>query len=124
MKDSCLIIVSHGSKNKAWLKPVEKLTFSLKKKFGKTGVHTAYLENVKPDLKTVLGKLASTRTITILPLFISCGNHIKNDIKKDIIKHKKHYKNTKINLLPSLGENPGFETLVISCCLRKFLNLH
>ena len=112
MQKPCLVIVSHGSKNKAWLKPVKKLIYSLRKKFGKTRIHVAYLENVEPDLKTVLNSLGDMKTINILPMLISCGNHVKNDIRKDIAKYKNRHKNIKLNLLPSLGENPGFEDFI------------
>lgn len=120
MKKSCLIIVSHGSKNKAWLKPVKKLINSLKKKFSRDEVHIAYLENAEPDLKTVLNTLTNMKRITILPLFISCGNHVKNDIRNDIAKYKRRHRNMKINLFPSLGENPGFEDFIEKIALPCF----
>ncbi|GEM_PF-6000642 len=112
MKKTCLVIVSHGSKNKAWLKPINNLVYFLKRKHSKNKIFVAYLENTKPGLDSILSSLNNIKTINILPLFISCGNHVKKDIRKIILSYRKCHKNTTINLLPSVGENPDFQILV------------
>lgn len=80
-------------------------------------VRTAYLESMRPSLNEAVTKLRSSgvKRITIVPLFIGSGAHIKNDIPKLVGSHP----GIKIVIEPPIGEQPRVIEAIAAAIARK-----
>ena len=103
-----LILIAHGSKNKAWVKPLQNIYTSFKKAESSKSIQLSYLEFCRPTLEEAFKKAvkAGYKDILILPMFMANGNHTKRDIPQKINSFKKLNPKTKIKLLPAVGEHP------------------
>ena len=116
-----LILLAHGSKHPEWTKPFEKLKSKLQKKLGRNNVFLAYIEHPKYSLINTLSKEVknSENDITILPLFMSEGNHTKKDIPNTIKKISKKSSNLKIKILKPIGINNQVVELMYKIALES-----
>ncbi len=121
-KISCFILIAHGSKEKKWNSHLKKLLVKLRQEAGQNTIMLAYLSPQKPNLLDIVKKLNNDSVLFVLPLFIGPGKHISCDIPNEIKVIKKKYKKVKIKLLPTIGENEGFISLLANIIKRDETN--
>ncbi len=112
--DSCLILIAHGSRNPNWLVPFQKLTDDLKKDEGGDRVHLCFMEFASPSLQEMAEQL-HRQGITharLLPLFLASGSHLAEDVPAALKELKAQFPSLQIELLPPIGEDPGFAELL------------
>src|SRR5476649_477561 len=114
MKQSCLVLLAHGSKNPNWLKPFEKLASDLKRDAGEDKVSLCFMENAAPSLQQMAQQLSNngTQHFRVLPLFMATGNHLQQDIPAQIADLRRQFPELEIELLPPVGEHPLFLDLM------------
>ncbi len=61
---------------------------------------------MEPALDAAVAKLALAghKSITIAPLFMAQGGHLKNDLPKILDAIRADHRDTEINLLPAIGD--------------------
>jgi sirohydrochlorin cobaltochelatase len=110
MLNTCLILLAHGSPDPRWRAPFEKLAATLKAELGAKRVKLAYLEFVAPSLEDVAGELAREGEgqcrLRILPLFMSGGGHVAQDIPALVAALSWKYPEIEAEILPPVGEDP------------------
>ena len=103
------ILLAHGSRDKSWKRPFEKLlekcvNSSTEKKFC-----LCYLELCDPKIEEVVKDLADNypkiSTIKIHPLFLSAGIHVNEDMQEILSNLQKTYLNIKFYLNDVIGKN-------------------
>ena len=102
---SFTILLAHGSSNQEWSTTFEKMTAAACTNH--KNVSVAYMELSTPSMDDVIRKAAATgfKNITIVPLFLAAGKHLKLDIPKKLDKLKGEL-NINYKLLPAIGEHP------------------
>ena len=102
---SFTILLAHGSSNQEWSTTFEKMTAAACTNH--KNVSVAYMELSTPSMDDVIRKAAATgfKNITIVPLFLAAGKHLKLDIPKKLDKLKDEL-NINYKLLPAIGEHP------------------
>lgn len=115
MPDTCLILLTHGSKNPNWRKPFEKLLRLLRKDTGADSIHLSFMESAEPALAQTVELLTQggCRDIQILPLFMSSGNHLSKDIPAEVRRLTRLHKGLKITTLPPIGSHPRFIQMML-----------
>ena len=114
MAASAIILFAHGARDPEWAQPFKKIKRLLEAKRPGTTIELAFLELMQPALPDAVAKLAETghRLITIAPLFMAQGGHLKNDLPKILDALRADYPQTTISLLPAIGDvNPILETI-------------
>jgi sirohydrochlorin cobaltochelatase len=101
-----IILFAHGARDPAWAQPFEKIKGVLEAKRPGTTVELAFLELMQPGLPDAVAKLAGAghRLITVAPLFMAQGGHLKNDLPKILDALRADYPQTTITLLPAIGD--------------------
>ena len=98
-----MILLAHGSSDKQWAETFISLTAPSRNKH--TNIALAFMELNSPSLEDVT--LEAIRNnydhITVLPLFLAKGKHLRHDIPKQLAVLKKKFA-IEIDLLPPLGE--------------------
>ena len=69
-------------------------------------VELAFLEIMEPPLADAVAKLAKSghKRITVAPLFLAQGGHMKNDLPKILNAIRAEHRGTDITLLPAIGD--------------------
>jgi len=113
LPDSRLVIFAHGSADSRWRLPFEELTASLSERHGADKVRLAYMEFAHPSLADIAWE--ATRDgkfhLRVLPLFLSAGGHVAEDIPRQVAAVRMSFPQVKIELLQPIGEHPRVKEL-------------
>lgn len=106
MTKEALILFSHGSSDPEWVKPFQRIQNMVQEQRPYIRVELAFLEAMQPTLLTTVDKLGDEgySHITIAPLFLAPGAHVKRDLPQLVTQAQKMYPRLTIRLLPTLGE--------------------
>jgi len=106
-----VILLAHGSRDPLWAKTFENFTKSARAKHANTTL--AYMELCTPSLEQAVnnGVMAGYCRISILPLFLAQGKHLRYDVPK-LLKQYEIQHNIEIKLLAPLGEQAELATAV------------
>lgn len=114
MKTPCLVLLAHGSRNPRWRKPFEHLLEELRREVGRDRAYLSYMEMAEPSLSDVIRQLSDRGMgpIRILPLFMSNGSHLSEDIPAQVAQLHRDYPGLELELLPPIGSHSRFMAMV------------
>jgi sirohydrochlorin cobaltochelatase len=113
MSKTCVLLVSHGSRDPLADLEMKKLAGAYQKRHPDFAVRFGYLEIAQPSFESELERAAKTfDLVQILPLFLFEGSHFKKDIPEIIQRVQKNHFQTQLRLKPSLGIHPAMADLV------------
>ena len=106
MTETAIILFAHGARDPEWAQPFRKIKHMLETRRPGAVVELAFLELMQPALADTVDKLAQAghQSITIAPLFMAQGGHLKNDLPKILDALRAHHPKTTITLLPAVGD--------------------
>jgi sirohydrochlorin cobaltochelatase len=104
-----LVLFAHGSRDPDWARPFEKISAELARKCPGIEIRLAYLEAMRPTLDEALASLVARKAtrISVVPVFLGQGGHLKNDLPKLVADVREAYRGVEIAREPSLGEQPA-----------------
>lgn len=105
MKSHGLLLLAHGSKDPAWKLPFQNIAANAARQFPGRVV-LAYLESVHPSVQEALEEMhqAGVRRLTIAPLFLAAGHHVRVDIPQLVEDARQRYPDWALTVLPAIGE--------------------
>ena len=108
MSKTHLILIAHGSKDQRWREPFEKIVSEIGNEAGTENVSLCYMEFAKPTIEDVIEIAIKNNFISfkILPLFMSNGGHVSNDIVSKVQELNVKYPSIEIKLLSAICEDP------------------
>jgi len=103
---SAIVLFAHGARDPQWAEPFEKIQRAIKARRPGTAVELAFLESMEPALADAIAVLvrAGHRHITVAPLFMAQGGHLKQDVPKILDAIRAEHRGTTITLLPAIGD--------------------
>ena len=112
MSLSAVILFAHGAREPDWAKPIENIRDRLRE--GGVRVELAFLEIMSPALEEAARTLAAEahKTVTIVPLFLAQGAHLKRELPAMVAKIRKRHAKTEFRVTPALGEAPEIVTAI------------
>lgn len=117
-----LVLFAHGSRDPRWHRTFEQATNRVQKTLGESSTDLAYLQMSSPTLLEVAEKAAQDGVdhITVLPLFLSAGGHIAQDIPRLVAEIHQQLPLLRIDVLPPIGEDSRFEDLILARSLEVY----
>lgn len=105
-KTSALVLFAHGARDAQWSEPFRAIRKIVSERRPDLTVEIAFLELMRPALSECVAELAQSghATITIAPLFLAQGGHLKNDLPLLITGLSAQHPSTEIIVLPPIGE--------------------
>lgn len=102
-----IILFAHGSRDPLWRKPIEAVASRIMQLSLGALVRCAYLELMAPDLLSCVSELtaAHAKSITILPMFLGVGKHVREDMPGLIASIRQVHPAVRFTLLPPVGED-------------------
>ncbi len=109
MNKSRLILFAHGSRDPRWRKPFEVLSSNMATELGADCVRLAYLEMFRPTLFDIATEAVRDGFLhlRVLPLFLSAGAHVAEDIPTQVAEAQTMYPQLHIEVVPPVGEHPS-----------------
>lgn len=106
MTTSALILFAHGARDPNWSKPMQSLQQRIQARDKQLNVSLAFLEFMSPDLPSCVSHLVAegVTQITILPIFIATGGHLKNDLPALVDTLRLTYPAVSFTLAGAVGE--------------------
>ena len=103
---SALVLFAHGARDSQWSEPFRALQREVANRRPDLAVELAFLELMDPPLGDCVARLAGGgfRRITIAPLFLAQGAHLKKDLPRLLKELGAKYPAADISLLPPIGE--------------------
>jgi sirohydrochlorin cobaltochelatase len=106
MSSSGIILFAHGAREPEWAQPFESVRERLRA--AGTQAELAFLEIMSPSLDEAAARLADQgiKTVTIVPLFLAQGAHLKRELPAMVEKIRKRHAKTEFRVTPALGDSP------------------
>ena len=106
-----LILFAHGARDPRWAVPFERLQVLTQAQRPDWQVALAFLELMMPSLPDTASRMveAGVTQITLAPLFLGPGGHLRNDFPLLLDALRTRYPQVQFATLPALGES---ETLL------------
>jgi sirohydrochlorin cobaltochelatase len=100
------VLFAHGSRDPQWAQPLRSVQERIRRQRPTLAVELAYLEFMTPSLPDAIEALVSAgkRRITIAPLFIAQGAHVRDDLAQLVAAARARHADVKMKLLPAIGE--------------------
>ncbi len=105
---SAIILFAHGARDPEWAQPFHKIRDLVIEQFPATPVKIAFLELMQPSLIDAVAELHAQgiQHITLIPLFLARGGHLKQDLPQLITDIQQHFPAMQIYTAPAIGEAP------------------
>ncbi len=116
-----IVLFAHGARDPAWARPFEAIRDRIVARRPDCPVELAFLELMTPGLPEAVHRLAgrgATR-ITIFPLFMAPGGHIRNDLPRIVSALREMHPGVEIAAEPALGEIPEIVDALAACVLAR-----
>ena len=106
-----LILFAHGARDPRWAAPFEHLQALMQAQRPDWQVALAFLELMTPSLPDSASRMveAGVTQITVAPLFLGPGGHLRNDFPLLLDALRSRYPQVQFATRPALGES---ETLL------------
>ena len=103
---TALVLFAHGSRDPDWALPFRTVQQRVASKKPDLAVELAFLEVMEPSLPDAVDRLVSAgnQHITIAPLFMAQGAHLKRDLSKLVVELRERHVGLGLKLLPAAGE--------------------
>lgn len=105
-KKSALVLFAHGARDSQWSEPFHALRNAVSARRPDLAVELAFLELMEPALGDCVERLVrdGRRRITIAPLFLAQGGHLKKDLPRLLKDLGARHPDAIIDMLPPIGE--------------------
>ena len=107
MNRSALILFAHGARDPAWAVPFQRILDRVHETAHERAPMLAFLELMAPDLPTAIAAQVARGFdgITIVPLFLGRGGHLRNDLPRIIEQARANHPGVTFELREPAGED-------------------
>jgi sirohydrochlorin cobaltochelatase len=108
------ILFAHGARDPAWANPFIAIRDALRAAKPDVRCELAFLELMQPDLPSTINDCytAGARHITVAPIFMAAGSHLKSDLPKLVTEVQARHPDLSLRVLPPIGEVPEISNLI------------
>jgi sirohydrochlorin cobaltochelatase len=103
---SAIILFAHGARDPEWATPFHRIAGRLRDQCPDTRVELAFLEFMQPALDGAVGMVVAEgiRRITLVPLFLAQGGHLKQDLPRLLDNIRSRHPDVRIDVTPAIGD--------------------
>ena len=103
-----IVLFAHGARDPEWARPFEAIRDLVRARRPEFPVELAYLDFMTPKLDEAVQKVVANgaAAITIFPLFMAPGGHLRNDLPRIVEDLRRTYPGVPIAIQTAVGEVP------------------
>jgi sirohydrochlorin cobaltochelatase len=119
MMTQAIILFAHGARSAAWAEPFERLRTIVQARSPQAQVGLAYLELMSPSLPELVSNYAQAGVtqVTVVPIFLGQGGHIRRDLPLLIETLNKRYPHIQIEVAVAVGEDEQVLKAIANYCI-------
>jgi sirohydrochlorin cobaltochelatase len=101
-----VIMIAHGARDSRWMEPFFRIRDDLGKRLAPQMVGLAFLDFAAPSFAEGVAELygKGARRILVVPVFLSGGGHVAQDIPKLVQAERARYPEATIDVSGAVGE--------------------
>ena len=115
-----VILIAHGARDRRWHEPFERMRDELASRLPEARVSLSFMEFAKPTLTEATAEVVSAgaRRVLVVPVFLSGGGHVANDIPALVAAEKARHPDVAFEVSGALGEEPEVSAGMCSAVAR------
>jgi sirohydrochlorin cobaltochelatase len=104
---SAILLFAHGARDPSWAEPFRRIVARLGQRQPRIRVELAFLELMQPTLDFAIAGLAAEGIghITVVPLFLAQGGHLKQDLPRLLDDIRRDYPALRIDVTTAIGDS-------------------
>ena len=116
-----IVLFAHGARDPEWARPFEKIRDRVRASRPECPIELAYLEVMAPTLDEAIASLATegASSVTVFPLFMAQGGHLKHDLPRLLDAIRKTHPNLPLSLETAIGEVPEILAAISGWILER-----
>ena len=121
MSGSAIILFAHGARDPQWARPFKRIQALVAQTLPQVQVMLAFLERMTPDLASAAGNAiaAGAQSITVVPLFLGSGGHVKEDVAALVRELEQRYGSVRFRLTAPIGEDEDLVAAIAAWVVRQ-----
>jgi sirohydrochlorin cobaltochelatase len=121
---TAILLFAHGARDPGWAEPFRRMAGRLTAAQPAVRVELAFLELMKPALAEAVDGLAGEgiQRITLVPLFLAQGGHLKEDLPKLLADIRKQHPAVRIDVTAAIGDAESLTNTIADWALAQHLN--
>ena len=121
---SAILLFAHGARDPSWAEPFRRIVTRLDQKQPGIRVELAFLELMPPTLASAVAGLAAEGIghITVVPLFLAQGGHLKQDLPRLIDDIRGHYPSLRIDVTQAIGDSEDLTNAIADWAFVQHLS--
>ncbi|WP_353154870.1 CbiX/SirB N-terminal domain-containing protein [Herminiimonas fonticola] len=114
-----LVLFAHGARDPRWAEPFQRLQSAVQMQSPELSVSLAFLELMSPRLPELVPTLVADGIgdITIVPVFLGQGGHVRHDLPLLIDELKVQYPDVSFRIADAVGEDEQVLLAMAKYCL-------
>jgi sirohydrochlorin cobaltochelatase len=118
---NALVLFAHGARDPQWAQPFQRIRTHVAQALPQAMVELAFLERMTPDLGTAVAKLmqAGAQRVTVVPLFLGAGGHVKEDVAALVRSLEQRYPNLQLHVTAPIGEDDEVVAAIAAWVVRQ-----
>ena len=119
--DEAIILFAHGARDPEWAAPFRVIREQVKLQRPEVAVELAFLEFMSPPLESAVAQLIAggARRITLVPLFMAQGGHLKHDLPLLIERIRAANPGVSLKVAPAVGDVPDILQAISAWVVRE-----
>ena len=118
---SAIILFAHGARDPKWAPPFQRIQSLVSESLPDIAVERAFLERMTPDLVTAVARvtLAGVQRVTVIPLFLGAGGHVKEDLAGLIEELERKHPAVEFYVTSPIGEDDELVAAIAGWVVRQ-----
>ena len=118
---SAIVLFAHGAKDPEWARPMQRIQAAVRQLLPGTPVALAFLERMEPTLGEAVSEAVGSgaKRITVVPLFLAAGGHIKEDLPALISQLRERHPAVAFSATAPIGEDDELLQAIAEWVARK-----
>ena len=121
---TAILLFAHGARDPSWAEPFRRIVTRLGQKQSGIRVELAFLELMQPTFASAVAGLAAEGIgqITVVPLFLAQGGHLKEDLPRLLDDIRGHYPSLRIDVTQAIGDSEDLTNAIADWAFVQHLS--
>ena len=121
---TAILLFAHGARDPGWAEPFRRIAGRLRAAQPGLRVELAFLELMEPRLADAVAVLAGAGIdrITLVPLFLAQGGHLKEDLPKLLDDIRNQHPSVRIDVTAAIGDSESLTNAIADWALTQHLS--
>ena len=121
---SAILLFAHGARDPEWARPFLRMVSRIRQARPDLTVELAFLETMRPTLAEAVTKMAAAghHGITLVPLFLAQGGHLKQDLPRLLDKIRQNHAEIRIEVTEAIGDSQALTDAIADWALDRHLS--